>query len=323
MSDGGTPFETARSRPSSAAPLDLEHSHETHDDHEDMEMDRLSSASDDYSSQQHREITITFNPDVIEPTPNEELEDDDEEERDERNQRENKRIDRSTATFPQPMATPSQPDFIRVVLEFLINEGYKEAAEALCLDTGIELPKEEADYLDARVTIRAAIEEGRVDEAITKVNELCPQLLCENPTIHFLLMQQNLIEMIRNGETEKALEYAQTHIAGKDNNIAENQLDQLEKTFALLAFENPQASPFGSLLDQTHRQQVSNTVNAAVLGALNKPSRPKIEVLFKMLVFAQQQMHAVMKSDEPVPDAASIAMRLFQDQSHLPSASIS
>ncbi|CAJ0586305.1 unnamed protein product, partial [Mesorhabditis spiculigera] len=148
------------------------------------------------------------------------------------------------------------PDFIKVVLEFLINEGYKEAAEALCQDTGIDLPKEEIDHLDARVTIRELIEEGRIEEAIIKVEQLCPNLLADHPAVHFLMLQQSLIEMIRNHKTEEALMFSEAHIAGKDDQLTPQQREDLEKTFALLAFENPLESPFGGLLNHTHRQQL-------------------------------------------------------------------
>jgi hypothetical protein len=54
---------------------------------------------------------------------------------------------------------------------------------------------------------------------------------------------------------EQALEYAQTHLA---EHGAENPeiLLELERVMALLAFENPEASPFGDLLHPSQRQKV-------------------------------------------------------------------
>ncbi|CAJ0567719.1 unnamed protein product, partial [Mesorhabditis spiculigera] len=69
--------------------------------------------------------------------------------------------------------------------------------------------------------------------------------------------------------------------------------------------------------------RVSNAVNAAVLGALNKPSRPKIEVLFKMLVFAQQQIHGVTRPDDALPDAANVAALLFGGKTAQPTMPMS
>lgn len=54
---------------------------------------------------------------------------------------------------------------------------------------------------------------------------------------------------------EGALHYAQTHLSER---VEENPevLVELEKTLALLAFENPENSPFGELLHPSQRQKV-------------------------------------------------------------------
>ena len=67
--------------------------------------------------------------------------------------------------------------------------------------------------------------------------------------------QQHLIELIRERKVEAALTFAQTHLAerGEEN---ETMLGELEKSLALLAFDNPEASPFGELLHPSHRQKV-------------------------------------------------------------------
>lgn len=45
------------------------------------------------------------------------------------------------------------------------------------------------------------------------------QILDTNPQLFFLLQQQKLIELIRNGKTEEALEFAQEELAprGEEN----------------------------------------------------------------------------------------------------------
>ncbi|PIO77677.1 hypothetical protein TELCIR_00161 [Teladorsagia circumcincta] len=166
---------------------------------------------------------------------------------------------------------------------------YPIAAELLCQESGLELPKDDIKNLDARMNIRCAIIEGRLDDALQLVKELCPTLLDENREVRFHLMQQNLIEMIRRGEMEKSLEYAQENLSN-DNTLTDSQLERLEKTFALLAFEKPAESPFGKLLDQSQRQMVSTEVNGAVLRALNRPAAPRLEALLRMIVWAQKQL---------------------------------
>ncbi|VDM79636.1 unnamed protein product [Strongylus vulgaris] len=94
---------------------------------------------------------------------------------------------------------------------------------------------------------------------------------------------------------EKSLDYAQENLSN-DPNLTDSQLDRLEKTFALLAFEKPAESPFGKLLDQSQRQMVSTEVNGAVLRALNRPAAPRLEALLRMIVWAQKQL--VTERDE-------------------------
>ena len=70
-----------------------------------------------------------------------------------------------------------------------------------------------------------------------------------------LLQQQHLIELIRERKVESALEYAQANLAERG---VENPdiLVELERTLALLAFDEPEKSPFGDLLHLSQRQKV-------------------------------------------------------------------
>ena len=70
-----------------------------------------------------------------------------------------------------------------------------------------------------------------------------------------LLQQQHLIELIRRGSLEGALDYAQTHLAERGEENSEI-LPELERTLALLAFENPESSPFADLMHPSQRQKV-------------------------------------------------------------------
>ena len=69
------------------------------------------------------------------------------------------------------------------------------------------------------------------------------------------LQQQHLIELIRSRETEAALEFAQSQLAEQGEESREC-LTEMERTLALLAFDNPEDSPFGDLLNMMQRQKV-------------------------------------------------------------------
>lgn len=72
------------------------------------------------------------------------------------------------------------------------------------------------------------------------------------------LQQQHLIELIRQRETEAALEFAQTQLAEQGEESREC-LTEMERTLALLAFDSPEESPFGDLLHTMQRQKVGPT----------------------------------------------------------------
>ena len=71
----------------------------------------------------------------------------------------------------------------------------------------------------------------------------------------FYFQQQQLIELIREGRVEDALKFASEQLAerGEEEPVV---LEELERTLALLAFEDPSQSPFSDLLSHSHRQKV-------------------------------------------------------------------
>ena len=68
-------------------------------------------------------------------------------------------------------------------------------------------------------------------------------------------------------------------------------LQELERTLALLAFEDPASCPFSDLLAPAHRQQVASQLNAAILRAEHAESnQSKLAVSLKMLLWAQEEL---------------------------------
>jgi len=62
---------------------------------------------------------------------------------------------------------------------------------------------------------------------------------------------------------------------------------------ALLAFEDPESSPFGDLLALSHRQKVASELNAAFLGQQDGnqgPSISKLAYLLKFILWAQEEL---------------------------------
>jgi len=179
-------------------------------------------------------------------------------------------------------------DMNRLIVDYFLTEGFKEAAEKFHKESGTK-PTTDSDTLDERIKIRGAIEHGKIADAIFLVNNLHPELLDNDKYLFFHLQQQHLIELIRNRKTEKALDFAQTHLAEKAEENPEI-LAELERTLALLAFEDPENSPFGELLHPSHRQKVASELNSAILQMENKESTPKLAKMLKLLLWAQDEL---------------------------------
>lgn len=79
-------------------------------------------------------------------------------------------------------------------------EGFKEAAEKFRMESGIE-PSVDLDSLDERIKIREMILKGQIQEAISLINSLHPELLDTNRYLYFHL-QVNMLFFIINSKLE-------------------------------------------------------------------------------------------------------------------------
>ena len=69
-------------------------------------------------------------------------------------------------------------------------------------------------------------------------------------------------------------------------------LEELERTLALLAFEDPSTSPVKDLLGVQRRQQAASELNSAILHAQCQEKEPKLPNLLRQLVWAQGRLEA-------------------------------
>ena len=144
--------------------------------------------------------------------------------------------------------------------------------------------------MDDRIKIRDAIQGGKISDATGLVHNLHPELLDDDRYLFFHLQQQQLIELIRENRLEEALKFASEQLAerGEEDPVV---LEELERTMALLAFEDPSNSPFSDLLSPSHRQKVASELNAAILKAQHAEStQPKMAAILKLLLWAQSEL---------------------------------
>ncbi|SCZ92597.1 BZ3500_MvSof-1268-A1-R1_Chr5-2g08015 [Microbotryum saponariae] len=155
----------------------------------------------------------------------------------------------SSSSSKRPATTPeewnnrlaavdvSKDDLNSIISDYLFTEGYLDAATHFSREANIS-PPIDLDSIESRMEIRRAVQRGDVREATELVNNLDPELLDTNPALHFHLLQLQLIELIRQGEIEEALTFAQSELAPRGEESPQF-LKELERTMALLAFEMP------------------------------------------------------------------------------------
>ncbi|XP_011027909.1 PREDICTED: glucose-induced degradation protein 8 homolog [Populus euphratica] len=179
-------------------------------------------------------------------------------------------------------------DMNKLVMNFLVTEGYVDAAEKFQMESGAEPDIDLATITD-RMAAKKAVQCGNVEDAIEKVNDLNPEILDTNPQLFFHLQQQRLIELIRNGKVNEALQFAQEELAprGEEDH---SFLEELERAVALQAFEDVSNCPVGDLLDISQRLKTASEVNAAILTSQSHEKDPKLPSLLKMLLWAQNQL---------------------------------
>ena len=82
---------------------------------------------------------------------------------------------------------------------FVHTHTYIEIHTHTYIYTHTELDSDLGSIAD-RMEIRSAIQNGDVEKAMERVNDLNPELLETNPSLYFHLQQQRLIELIRQGK---------------------------------------------------------------------------------------------------------------------------
>jgi hypothetical protein len=71
---------------------------------------------------------------------------------------------------------PICSDLNKLIMNYFVIEGYKDAAETFSQECGL-LPSIDVDSIQDRMNIRNAIQNGNVEEAIERVNDLNPEVI--------------------------------------------------------------------------------------------------------------------------------------------------
>ncbi|XP_055353996.1 glucose-induced degradation protein 8 homolog [Paramacrobiotus metropolitanus] len=179
-------------------------------------------------------------------------------------------------------------DLNQIVLDYLICAGHKDAAVKFSREASIPMPVEPST-MDDRVKVLDTAHEGKMAECMKLLQECNPELLEQNPEIYLTMMKQMLIELIRERKISDALQFAQDVLAEKG---VENPalLEDFERALALLAFDKPEESPYGDLLDLSRREEVKAQLNEAMLSFVGRNAESRLSTLCKMLLWSQDEL---------------------------------
>ncbi|KAL4987636.1 CTLH/CRA C-terminal to lish motif domain-containing protein [Aspergillus falconensis] len=204
---------------------------------------------------------------------------------------------------------PSKTDMNRLVMDYLVTNGYPVAAQKFALEANI--PPVDVESIQERVEIRTAIYSGNIQFAIEKINELNPQILDENPSLHFALLRLQLVELIRScslnpdGDITPALEFATSQLAPRAPTNPQF-LEDLEKTLALLIYPKENLTPsLAPLLHSDLRRDIYAKVNAAILQDQGARTEALLCDFARLYAWAEQKAREAKKD---IPDKLDLGL---------------
>ncbi|GIX65744.1 LisH protein [Babesia caballi] len=173
-----------------------------------------------------------------------------------------------------------------VVVNYLVTNMYHETYAALAEDLGIDGLKVAESILQRR-SVKAAILEGKMEEACKLIEDIDTSILHKNVHVHFALLSKNLIDLIKADDVKGALEYARAALAPclrRDTSL----IERLEEVMGLISFSN-----FDSLEAQQVLQEVEQTertaqiADEALLEHFGQEKRVLLEQLVKHATWLQ------------------------------------
>eukprot|EP01065_Artemidia_motanka_P049131 TRINITY_DN8067_c0_g3_i2.p1 TRINITY_DN8067_c0_g3~~TRINITY_DN8067_c0_g3_i2.p1 ORF type:complete len:459 (+),score=129.19 TRINITY_DN8067_c0_g3_i2:78-1454(+) len=207
----------------------------------------------------------------------------------------------------RPLPTGPAADIGELVLAYLLHHGYSRSFAALaaargggacpklsrrpdrggsvgCLGMRGEKQSCGDDVAESRLAERRAVavflQSGQVEAACGALRKHFPKLLPAQPALRATLAAQQLIEHVRSGHLDAALEV----VSSTDATCQDGSLHpEVESVMGLLAYSEPAESPLAELLSQRRREEVTDTVNSEVLAHLGFDRVSAAELLLRHL----------------------------------------
>jgi len=185
-------------------------------------------------------------------------------------------------------------DVRAMVMSYLVHHCYKNTACAFKDACNMDFSKLPIESMDNRKKVCYLVVSGNIAEAITLTNKLYPELFIKNKAIAFKLHSQLFIEMIRKKQAQEALIFAQSELR-RFGQESVSFLEPLQDIIALLAYDNPEASPVGSYLSLAHRENIANNLNNAIIEYHNLSPSVSLEYAIRQLTVVHDKLNEIKK----------------------------
>ncbi|KAF2423567.1 hypothetical protein EJ08DRAFT_652692 [Tothia fuscella] len=196
---------------------------------------------------------------------------------------------------------PSKTDINTVIMDYLIKEGYPDSARKFAMEANIK-QKPDDESIRTRVEIKHAIQSGNIQSAIEKINELNPEILDLDSTLHFALLRLQLIELIRDCSSDASPENVSQAITFATQQLSPRAstskafLEDLQQTMALLVYPGDTLTPqMSELLKPSLRGEVADRVNQAILRRQGQSVEAKIKEWVRARAWAEKEARASHK----------------------------
>ncbi|GBG28845.1 Glucose-induced degradation protein 8-like [Hondaea fermentalgiana] len=177
-----------------------------------------------------------------------------------------------------------------LLIEYLLTEGYVRSALLLKEEAGADADESEFERVGSRNDIRDAVLSRDMERAMELTDAVAPEVLRQNPKLLFRLRKHMLIRLIRQGDINEAITFAQTKLApliGPDDLEMRHDLEQV---MALLIFDDIDASPVAHVLHDSEVKDTARMLNGAILRNQGRSDEAKLLRLIQEAQWAQDKL---------------------------------
>ncbi|CDR97735.1 -Protein C20orf11 homolog [Babesia bigemina] len=177
----------------------------------------------------------------------------------------------------------------KIVMNYLVVNMCEESYSRFIEETGYTGP-DLSHTIASRRRIRDAILECRARDALDLINGVDPKILQKNVHILFNLLSCDLIDIIKTGDSKKAVEYARRMLAPcvqKDRSL----IEKLEEILGLIAFGNMEDVDPLDLKHKIYRpEDTAKLVDIALMKHFRQDTRIMLVSLAKEAAWLQGKL---------------------------------